>query len=623
MSAGGFEDLLPYYYAELTRLRKEGAEFARKYPKVAGRLELGSEESADPHVERLIESFAFLTARIQRGIEEDLPEVTSALLDVLYPHFLHPVPAMTVVRFDVDPRQGKLTTGHRIPRHTPVFTHARETDEGARHRGEGLPCRFRTCYPVTLWPLATASADFVSTGKYDFLDSETRVARVLRVRVRLQGEGKLGELRLRDLRFHLDGETRTSTALYELLFAHLDRVALLPEGGAEPVWLGDDETPAVLPVGFGPDEEVIPYPRHSHPAYRLLQEYFTVPRKFLFFDVRGLEEAARSEAFREGRGFDLLFLLRRPPPERLEVGAGNFVLGCTPALNLFPRVTEPVRIDHRRTGYRLVPDARRERTTEIHSILRVSASSDLDDRTRVLEPFFSFSHAAEERGQRAFWHARRTPSGRKEVPGTEMWLSFLDLDFHPTQPPSQTVYAHVLCTNRRLAQQLPAGAEFQMEVAAPVARIVALDRPTPQIDPALGPATQWRLVSHLSLNYLSLTDRAGGLQALRGILRLYGDLAQRYVQDQVNGIVAMECTPDVARVPDARWPGFYRGTRVELTFDEELYGGMGAFLFASVLSRFFGLYASINSFTRLVIHSRQREGTWKEWEPVSGAQTLL
>ncbi|HEX7240836.1 MAG TPA: type VI secretion system baseplate subunit TssF [Longimicrobiaceae bacterium] len=625
MSGAGTGDLLPHYYAELTRLREEGAEFARKYPKVAARLELGGDESADPHVERLIESFAFLTARIQRGIEEDLPEVTSALLDVLYPHYLHPVPSMTVARFDVDPKQGKLTTGRLIPKHTQVVAHAREGEE-ERPAGGGpddLLVRFRTCYPLTLWPLRVESADFVSTGKYEFLNAEPRVARVLRVRVGVLGEMKLGEMELRDLRFYLDGEMRTACALHELLFAQLEGVALLPEGSDDPVLLGEDESFEVAPVGFGPDEAVIPYPDHSHPAYRLVQEYFTVPRKFLFFDVAGLEAARRSEAFRAGRSFELLFLLRRPPPERLEVNAGNFVLGCTPLLNLFPRVSEPVRIDHRRAEYRLVPDARRPRSTEVHSILRVSASSDFDDRTRVYEPFFAFGQALEERGQRAFWHARRRESGRKEVPGTETWISFLDLDFNPTQPPSQTVFAHLLCTNRRLARQLPAGARFQLETAAPVSGIVALDRPTAQIDPVLGAATQWNLVSHLSLNYLSLSDPRGGLQALQGILRLYGDLAQRYVHDQINGIVAMSCTPDVARLPDARWQGFYRGTRIDLVFDEELYGGNSAFLFASVLNRFFGLYASINSFTRLVVRSRQREGTWKEWEPLAGDQSLL
>jgi len=597
------EELLDLYQAELTYLRRAGAAFAEMYPKVAGRLELGGDECPDPHVERLIESFAFLTARIQHNLNEEFPEVTTSLLDVLYPHYLCPVPSTTVARLEVDPGQGKLTTGHLVPRHTPLFAQTRD----------GLHCRFRTCYPVTLWPVEVTYAGFESTDRYDFLDGMPQVATVLRIRIESLA-GSLRDLDLRRLRFYLDGEMRTATALYELLFAHTARVAILPEGADRAVFLPN---PSLLPVGFGADEEVLPYPPHSHPAYRLVQEYFTSPRKFLFFDADHLD-AHRSE-----KRFDLLVLLDRLPSERLAVDRRNFVLGCTPVVNLFRRTTEPIRLHHRAAEYRLVPDVRRERTTEIHSIQRVSASSDRHDETQVVEPFYSFSHGDRGRGQRAFWTARRRHTGRKDLPGTEMYLSFLDLDFDPAVPSVQTVYAHTLCTNRRLAEQLPDGAVLQIEEAAPLHRIVALHPPTPQLDPALGGAAQWRLISHLSLNHLSLTGGREGLRALREILRLYAAFGQPSVHEQIMGIREMECRRVVRRLGTDAWRGFCRGTEVALTFDEEAFAGTSAFLLASVLDRFFGLYASVNSFTQTVARSRQREGIWKRWEPRAGEQIVL
>lgn len=601
------EELLRYYWRELTYLRKSGAAFAAKYPQVAAGLELGvGGHSSDPHVERLIEAFAFLTGRIQHNLDADFPEVAYELLNLLYPHYLNPVPSMAIACFEVDPDRGKLTTGHLLPRATPVFAQS----------GEGRVCRFRTAYPVTLWPLAVSYAGFESTAQFDFLDRDATVATVLRLRIAAR-KGSLSELALSELRFHLCGDRMLVDTLYELLFGHVVRVAILPESGeakAPPVFLPRE---ALEAVGFGRDEEVLPYAPPAHPGYRLLQEYFTFPEKFHFFDLRNLE-GHRSEA-----SFDLLFLLDQSPRDRLYVDGRTFRLGCTPIVNLFPRTTEPIRLDQKRTEYPLVADARRERETEIHSIGEVSASADPRDKSRIYAPFYSYSHGMAEERQRSFWHARRMPTGRADLPGTQMVLSFLDLDWNPRLPAEETVYAHTLCTNRDFAEQLPAGALLQTDVAAPLARISCLDRPTQEILPPTGGANLWRLVSHLSLNHLSLSDGRESLEALREILRLYASPGDAVAERQVGGLVGMSCRKAVRRVGEEAWRGFCRGNEVTLTFDEDAYVGSSAFLLASVLDRFLALYASMNSFTQLVIQSRQRQGDWKRWPPRVGEQILL
>lgn len=612
MARNDQDDFLPYYNGELTYLRRMGRYFAQRYPKIAARLELTGDHPADPHVERLIESFAFLTARIKRQIDSEFPELTSSLLGILYPHLTNPAPPMAIAHFEVDPDRGKLTSGHFIPKHTALFTHA----------GEGLHCRFRTCYPVTLWPLEVVSAGFEPVARYDFLDAVPNVSAVLRLRLKPQGV-TLDELApsLKRLRFYLDGESTTANALYELLFCHVWRVAVLPVREGEgrtftgtPTYLKNN---AILPVGFDVDEEVLPYPPHAHPGYRLLQEYFLFPEKYHFFDLDGVVLPPSSPQF------DVLILLDRAPRDRVVVDRHTFRLGCTPIANLFRKTTEPIRLDHRQLEYRLVPDSRRERTMEIHTIQSVSASSNPLQETSVIEPFYSFRHRLNGTEPRSFWHARRVPTGREDMPGTDILLSFFDLDFDARLPPTDTVYAHTLCTNRELAVQVPAGARLQVEESIPHRRIACLRKPTyPAYPPSEG-AVPWNLISNLSLNYLSLSEGKESLEALREILRLYSFSDQPSVQKQVQGMRELVCRRKVRRIGHDPWRGFCQGTEITLEFDEDLYVGSGAFLLGAVLNRFFALYASINSFTELVMKSRQREGEWKRWPPLAGEQPLI
>lgn len=603
------EILLDYYRRELQYLRREGVRFSRRYPKVAGRLELEADGSPDPHIERLLESFAFLAGRIQYNLESEFPRISTALLGNVYPQFVAPTPSMAIAHFVADPDQGGLTTGFGIPRETPLFA---PSDTGEL-------CRWRTCYPVTLWPLAVVEAVLEPPDRYLFLDSRPQVALVLRLRIESRNV-PLEKLALDRLRFHLAGDRTRATALYEMLFAGTDRVAFRCGETRPPRLLPEA---ALQPVGFGPEEAVLPYPETAHPGYRLLHEYFAFPRKFLFFDLD------LSAAELTGDAVDLLILLKRVPTGRLAVDPDAFRLGCTPVINLFSRITDPVRIAETRTEYSLIPDSRRPRITEIHSIRKVTASADAADSHGEVAPYFAFNHRMAENEQRLFWYARRESTGQLDMPGTRMKIAFVDLDFNPRLPPTRTLFAHTLCTNRSLAEALPTGTLLQIEQSVPVIHIALLDKPTPQIDPPLEGATLWRLISHLSLNYLSLSGGPESLDALREILTLYSfhDLADAFrrsdIHQQIAGLREMECRRVVRRVGEDAWRGFCRGMEITLTVDESLFLGSGAFLLASVLNAFFPLYASVNTFTQLVLRSRQREETWKTWPPAAGEQIVL
>jgi type VI secretion system protein ImpG len=601
-------DFLRCYLEELSYLRRMGQRFAQEHPGIARRLELQADECPDPHVERLIESFAFLTARIQSDLENDFPEIATELLDVLYPQYLNPVPSMTIARFDPLPT---LTEGARVDRGTPLFVNTTEGDL----------CRFRTSYPLMLWPIEVTDAKFVEATRYTYA-SEPRPAAVLELTLQSLG-ATFEELGVDSLRFYLHGDMVVNR-LYSLLFEGAERkVAVVPHGALE--------VPAspylpIAQVGFGEDEAVIQQDDGAHPAYRLLQEYFAFEEKFHFFEIRGLRGVAR------GTTIDLLFLLDREPPGRILIGPESFVLGCTPVVNLFEKTSEPIRVDHRRTEYQLVADRRRERSTAIHSIRSVSGSSDHGVKSRHYAPYYSYTHAMGKQAQSAFWHARRSPALRANGSGIEHYLSFHDSDFDAALQADEVVFAHLWCTNGQLAAELPAGSVLQSDRALPVKAkqgVVTLRKPTRQIEPALGGESLWRLVSHLSLNYLSL-DGEKAVDAMREILLLYSDPDSRAQRQRIDGIRSLKSEKIVRRVPERSANGFCRGTRVTIGLDESLYTTNAAYLFATVLSHFLGLHASINSFTQLVVRragddrdaaSEKRKG--QAWPLMVGGRAVL
>jgi type VI secretion system protein ImpG len=601
------DEVLRYYFDELNYLRAMGSDFARAHGRVAGSLDLSAGQSTDPHVERLIESFAFLTGRIQRNLDAEFPQITTALLGILYPQLVQPIPSMAIARFDVDPVRVKVPTGYVVDKHTPLI--ARSVD--------GLPCRFRTCYPVRLWPLEIQDAVLEPARNHDV--EERGVTNVLRLRIRCSA-GKMSDLKLDRLRFFLNGPPAITSAVYDLLVtavASIELRASVAEGDPQPDPVRLDRR-SIRQVGFGTDDEVLPSPPQSHPGYRLIQEYFHFPDKFRFIDVRNLDQRPQGEVF------DILFLLTRAP-SRLSINKDTFVLGCTPIINLFPKTSEPIRVDHRSLEYRLVGDMRRERTTEIHSILSVSAASGPDEKNTRYEPFYSFRHSWDDTGNRAFWLARRAPAGREEVPGTDLWLSFLNLDFQPATPADEIIYAHTLCTNRRLALELRENAELHIETPAPTYSISCLVRPTPPVLPALGGATVWRLISNLSLNHLSLTQSRDGLDSLREILRIYALTDGPSVRRQIDGIrksiprrVLRRFGPNASR-------GFRTGNEVILELDESMFTGSSAILFASVLRRFLALHTSVNSFVQVSARrvGDEQDHFWKRWAPLAGEQPVL
>jgi type VI secretion system protein ImpG len=602
------DELLTYYERELSFVRQLGAEFASKYPKIAGRLLLEADKCEDPHVERLIQAFAFLAARIHHKIDDEFPEITESLLSVLYPHYLAPIPSMGIVQFVLDPEQGKLTSGHHIKGGAMLYSQP----------VGGMPCRFRTAYPVTLWPVEVAAARFEPPDRFG---PGSRALAVMRMELRCVGGITFAELDLSQLRFFLNGESQLVYALYELLMNHVVRVQLRSgeaRGGPRPVTLSPQ---CLNAVGFGADEGMLPYAPRSFVGYRLLQEYFAFPEKFLFFDLGELNRAAAA-GFKDK--LEVLFFLSRVPRFEQPISADTFRLGCTPVVNLFEQIAEPIRVTHAQTEYRVIPDVRRQSATEVYAVDSVTNTAPHLEEPIEVPPFYSFKHTGVADAPTAFWYATRRPSARKGDAGTEVYLSLVDLSFRPTLPPAETLTVRITATNRDLPGKLPFGgdrADFELDGAAPLSRIRCLTKPTETLRPPMRSAAQWRLISHLTLNYLSVCE--GGREALQEILRLYDFTQSPVIQQQIAGITDVKSRRVVRRPNSMPWNGFCRGLETTIEFDEDKYVGSGLYLFASVLEHFMGLYASLNSFTQLVATTRQREEPLKRWPARAGDQILL
>lgn len=611
------DELLSYYERELTYVRRLGAEFAQKYPKIASRLLLEPGRCEDPHVERLIEAFALLAARVHLKMDDEFPEISQALLNLLFPHFLRPIPSSTIVQFRRDAKQGKLTAGATIPKGTTLYSKP----------VSGMPCKFRTIYDTVVWPIDIADARFQPPDRLDPPVKSNDAVASLRVELHAQGGAPWEDMDMRTLRFHLDAEGVIGHGLYELLLNNTVEVLIRdmdPKSKQRPVAL---PAAAVRPVGFEPDQALTPYPRRSFAAYRLLQEYFAFPAKFFFFELTDLDVLSAA-AF--GPRIELIFLFsayeRTDRQEALEAGvsANNVRLGCSPAVNLFEQTAEPIALDHTRYEHQVTPNRRRPDDVEIFSVDRVTAGKPGGGATAELEPFYAFRHGAADREKTVYWQiARRAPFGRR-TSADEVHMTLVNDQGRPRAGDFEVLTVRCTCTNGDLPSKLPFGDEkgdFDAEGAAAAPRIVALRKPTRTIRPPLGQDVLWRLISHLSLNYLSLVEEGKG--ALQEILRLYDFPGTVDATRQIEGILGLSSERKFSRVISENGITYVRGVRIHMELDEEQFVGGGVYLFASILEQFFGHYVTLNSFSQLRVRTRQRKEVLREWAPRAGHRILL
>lgn len=606
--------LLSYYNRELAYLRKLGAEFAEQHPKIAGRLRLDRDTVEDPHVSRLIESFAFLTARIRHKLDDSFPELTEALMGLLYPDYHAPIPSLSVARIRLVPERHET---RELSAGTALLTRSNPAGE----------VRYQTCYDTVVHPLTIDHAQFSAQPfKAPALRNGDRTPRtqgLLRLSIAAEPGITLGEIRPSRLRLFLNGQPQLSFRLYEFLLQHTVAIAV-GEHPKDPNTTFH-EPDCLKPVGLTEDEAVLPGDGRTGAAHRLLSEYFVFPEKFLFVDLELPEQAWAAH----GERVNVYLYFDAAHPELAQgVSEDNVLLGCTPVINLFRQRIESMAAADMGYETRLAVDATYDRCADIHTLERVYAT-DPEGHRIELQPFYG-SHRSGQTTNAAplYWHIRRENShwlNGRVSPGTDTYLSFVDSGFQITNPQQRWVIGgEALCTNRDLPDKLPFGPDepqlvFEGEIGAGL-RVAAVTAPTPTLRPRLNEASRWQLVTQLSLPHFTGPD---GLQTLRETLRLYDFKQGPESASIIDGLVAMRSRATTARVVRGGRAAFCQGTHIELEMDEHFYSGSGIYLFSAVLSEFFAQYCTINTFVQLTVTIKQCPDYSIQWPPRSGNQTLI
>ncbi len=621
--------LLRYYNQELRYLREMGGEFAREFPKVAGRLGMEGMEVSDPYVERLLEGAAFLAARIQLKQDAEYPQLSQRLLDIVSPNLSAPMPSMLVARL-TPARIPNLATGFVLPRGTPIVTAATAL---SRTR-----CEFRSAQELTLTPLRVTGAEYFLNAAdlpLSSLQLPDRPRSGVRIKLDLPSGMNLNQLTFDSLRFYLGGLPDAALQLHELLSGAVVGVLVGPPGrGAEAGRVFLDRS-HVRPVGYDDADAMLPVTLRGMSGNRLLQEYFAFPQRFLFFDFDGLQPAfARSK----GTQLEIVVLFSRYI-SALEgaVEAANFQLHCAPAINLFERRADRLHLEEGATSYHLVPDRTAALDYEVFDITGVSGYREDNEEQRFL-PLFAVPQAEPVGGPGAYWSAVREPrlaserqkrdGPRSGYVGTEVFMSLVDAHDAPLRGPLRQLAATMRCTNRDLPLFIPtggqSGGELSVNAGVTLEQAVVVAGPSrPQSALREGPIA-WRLLSLLSLNYLSLVDAnpEEGALALREILSVFAMGADIGMKRQIEGVRSAGTRPVVRRHPVPGPIAFGRGLQIRLVVDDLSFEGGSATLLGSVLHQYFSRHVSMNSFVETELASLTR-GDLMRWSPRLGTRSLL
>ena len=591
-----------YYQSELTALREQGKQFAERNPALSSFL---GESGRDPDVERLLEGFAFLTGRLRQKLDDELPELTHSLMHLLWPNYMRPLPAFSMLQFDPLSRPGNAVI---VARETPVESKP----------VEGVACRFRTAFTTEVQPIALTKLDYSPKGNGGLLN----------LRLMLSTEGHLGDLQLDRLRLHLSGERYISQTLYLCMLRRLRglRIVLLDAKG-KPLedTLGRAQgvlsiNPAkVESVGFDEDQALIPYPTNTFRGYRHIQEYFAFQEKFLFVDVGGLGaiRGPAPDVLKRARGFELQMEFERTGAQQIRPTLENVRLYCTPVVNLFSHDASPIRLDGRQDQYLVRPADFARAHCGVFSVDRVTGWKPGGMGHEAYVPFESFEHDPSFESPKAQRHfsVRQHPSMQGD--GLDTYLSFglRSEDHH------ETLSLELTCTNQNLPRRLALGDICRpCEDTPEFVSFRNISAVTSSYAPPLHDDYLWKLVSNMSLNYLSLAN----VEALRVVLETY-DLPRHY--DQHAARVSKQLLAGLKSIQHQSVDRLHRGLPVRgvrsvVQMEANHYVGEGdLFLFATILNEFLALYARLNSYHELIVHSSQ--GEVYQWTPRMGQQPLL
>lgn len=619
------QELYDYFLREMDYLRSRAKIFAEEYDEVARELRLSDMKSSDPHVELLLQSFAYLSASVRRDMAAQSNHLPNQLLGILYPHLVKPVPTMFVIQPDVSPQFAKFDGLKRLDKGREFYADVLSSKKGK------LRCTVSTAYETPLRPfditeIRLSSIKDVSARLGDHLTSVIQAKldkahTALQVSIKNHGDKSTAEFEPDNLRFFVRGEQNRPHSAYQL-YEQLAKECIgivINNRAAEPSQSMDAgsyqclDNDAIKWIGFNDDCAVLPFGDNSHSAYRIIQEYFLFPEKYLFFDVQGINGQAL------GAEFELYFLLSTPPDTQLRPDKNSLCLNSIPVINLYKKHLNSINLDDRDHEYRLVGDNKNHACCEIHSLTEVLTIPVVGEPERA-QPYAGIDAHLLHANDRLY-STRTELSGLKSIPGTETYITLHKTDNQKSASIDDILAVKALCTNRRLAENLRINDTMTLVGPGPISRAKVISKPTMHKPPSLNSDKPWRLLSNLVLNTTTLETQ--GLDVLKSILLTYSDEQAKAHFAQVDSIVSIQTERVVRRVGLEGWRGLCRGLAVQIEIDITRFDGSSLHLFGEVLNRFMGLYANINSFVECSLTVKQEKGIFKQWPPLAGAQILL
>lgn len=590
-----------YFQDELTALRELGKEFAHKNPRLAPFLDV---EAQDPDVERLLEGFAFLTGRLRQKLDDELPELSHSVMNLLWPNFLKPVPAMSVVEF-----QPTLGLNEKKKLDRGIYIDSKKVD--------GTICRFRTCYDVDIYPLTIKHVQYEATTKGSQLSIDFKT----------QANLPLVFLNLDKIRLFLTGEMHVSQSLLLWMhryLTHIDIVVTQLKG--DDVIIGRLPSKNVSQVGFKEEEKILPYSENTFPGYRYILEYFSIPEKYQFIDITGLKMIYTPENIEcflnTATNIKLVFHYNRALESHIKPSKDNIKLYCTPVVNIFEHEAKPIWLDHKKTEYRIIPESADASHYEIYQILKVEGRGRVERSLREYKRFESFEHARNIDADKAHIYYKEQLRSSVYARGLDSYLSFVSHQEQHKLPDVETVSIALLATNRDLPLQLNVG-DINVNTSSTPEFVTFsnITQVTPAFSPPLDQGVHWRLISNMSLNYTSLVNP----DALRIILSTY-DLRSYY--DRQHARASQQRLEGIEQLKSEGCDYLFngrpiRGLKTTMYLRESKFASEGdMYIFASVLNEFLSLYCSINSFHWLNVYGIE-QGEYYQWQPRLGQQPLL
>ncbi len=588
------EKHLQYYQREMAFLRDMGQIFAQKHPKVAKRLGLSASHASDPQVERLMEGFAFLTSYIQQDIDSQLPRLSSAILSTIYPALTEPMPSMGVVQCQMNYKQ-KMSQPASVNKGSVFFCHSLND----------RMVRCRAMDDSLLHPLEIEEIDVVSIRNHPNLLPYYKHHTALHIKYRCVSDAPVSVLD-GPVRFYISSVRSQALPLYSYIMRAQNGVSFAKN---------DDEfvyhpNCKVQPVGLdnAPDHGV-------HSGYALLRQYFAMPERFLFFDLNIPVE------MRAQKGSILLPLTTEGSLSAFNINRQTFRLNCVPIENVFEKTSDPITLDHKKVEYKVVADRRHEDSTEVYAVRDVYVARSVEEKERLVAPYFSYHYQNFLDGANIFWYARRVPA--QQYLGSEVYLSFVDRNAESANPKQETVYVRTLCTNRYYASDIAEGTPFFTEAPLPVTQVVSLLEMTEPMY-AFEQDDQWKLVSMLATSYLSLMDKDDGAERLRNLLELLAMRNAQEAQSEIMGIKHMTVESCVKRsAARSEWAGLRHGHKVTIMIDEHYAQADSLYLLLTLLNLFLSTQTHIHTFVELSVQSNAREGVWHKWPLKNGSAATM